>query len=140
MNTTESDFDRQEEEYNRRTEEMTLSPTSLEVFNLLDDYVNGGGGAHPREARKLAKAIVRGHINNALHPTLQQAIIKLFIMTIEEMADIPERAVGGRNEASCLIAKQMVEGFKKVRSEYDSKIHGRPINDAYNPSEYIPFI
>lgn len=136
----EEEFDRQEAEYNRQLEEKTLSKNSLELFNLLDSYVNGGGGSHSHEARKLAKAIAYGHANGALHRTLQQAIVKLFIMTIEEIASLPENATDARNEDSRLIAIQMIEGFKKVRSEYDSQLHSRPINDAVNPSQYIPFI
>jgi len=138
MNTdAEKEFDRQEEEYRKRTEEMTLSPSALEIFKVLDDKMNG---LSFRDMEKLAKAIANGHINGAMHRTIQQSTIRFFMATIEEMAKLDENRTDARNASSRLISMQMVEGFKKVRSEYDSEIHGRPINDACNPSQYLPYV
>lgn len=130
----DSEFERQEAEYARLEEERTLSPRAKELVQSLNDFVNSGG-SH-REMEKIAKNLAQ----QPSHRTLQQSIIKLFMMTIEEMAALPENRTDGRNEASRLIAIQMVEGFKKVRSTYDTEIHGRPISDNVNPSQYLPFI
>ncbi len=72
------------------------------------------------------------------HPTLQQSMIRLMLMTIEAMAE--KQHVDGRNEASKLTCQQVVDGFKKVRSEYDTKLHGRQINDAALPSQYLGYV
>jgi uncharacterized coiled-coil DUF342 family protein len=137
--TTEEEFDRQEAEYermeNERMERLNiLSPKSQELVNTLNDFVNAGG-SH-RELQKIAKSLAQ----NPQHRCLQQSIMRLFMMSIEEMANIHENATDARNEASRLISQQMIEGFRKVRSEYDTKLHGRPIDDNANPSQYLPFI
>lgn len=135
-NNQQSDFDRQEEEYKRLEKERTLEPKTEALLKLLENFVNYGGSIS--ESRKLAKAIANGR----LHRTLQQSVIRLFLMTLEEMAALPEAHTDARNQASRLISKQMIEGFKKLRSEYDTKLHGRPIDDGerFNPSDYLPFI
>ncbi|OQA46920.1 MAG: hypothetical protein BWY47_01539 [Bacteroidetes bacterium ADurb.Bin302] len=132
--TTEEEFDRQEAEYEKQVEERTLSPKATELIQSLNDFVNSGG-SH-RELQKIAKSLAQ----RPQHRTLQQSIVKLFIMSLEEMANLPENATDARNKESRLIATQMIEGFKKVRSEFDSELHGRPINDAALPSQYIPFV
>lgn len=137
MNTSEEEFERQEREHERRMEESTISPKSQEIYKLLEDYMNGGGGSHPREMRRVARAIAIGHINGNMHRTLQNRVVKLFIMTIEEMAKLEERQTDPRNANARLVSKQMIEGFNKVRPGYDTELHGRPINDTAEPSAYL---
>ncbi len=134
QNESENEFERQEAELARLEEERNLSPKAIELVRNLNDFVNSGG-SH-RELQKIANNIA----NQPEHRCLQQSIIRLFMMTIEEMAALPENRTDDRNKASRLVSIQIVEGFKKVRSEFDTKLHGRPINDAANPSQYLPFI
>jgi len=140
-NKIESDleiFERQEREYERRIEEMTISPKSKEIIKLLEDYMNGGGGSHPREMRKMARAIAQGHMNGQMHRLLQNYVVKLFLMTIEEMAKLePVKHTDPRNENARLVSSQMIDGFNKVRPGYDTKLHGRPIDDTAEPSAYL---
>ncbi len=134
MAEEQSEFERQEKALAEMEEVRNLSSKAQDLVNALNDFVNSGG-SH-REMEKVAKSLA----NYPTHRTLQQSIMKLFIMSIEQMAALPENRTDGRNEDSRLIAQQMLEGFKLVRAGYDSKLHGREINDNANPSLYIPFV
>jgi hypothetical protein len=100
-----------------------------EMAQALSRFVNT---TSYRENDALAAEILRDH------PTLQQSVIRLFLKTIELMAEKPR--VDGRNEASKQVCQMVVEGFKKERAKFDSELHGREINDAANPSQYLPYI
>ena len=95
----------------------------------LSNFVNGFNG---RDQEDLVQLILRDH------PTLQQSMIRLFVMVIEGMAE--KEYVDGRNKASNQVCQMMISGFKKTRSEFDSKSHGRPINDSALPSQYLSYI
>lgn len=131
---TQDEFEQQESEFERMERERALSTKAEELVQSLNDFVNSGGSHH--EMEKVAKNLA----NYPSHRTLQQSIMKLFIMSIEQMAALPKNRTDGRNEDSRLIAQQMIEGFKLVRAGYDSKLHGIEINDNANPSQYLPFI
>jgi len=62
------------------------------------------------------------------HRTLQQSFTKLCIEWLEYCAS-PEYKFDQRNEASHEVAKQMIEGFYKVKQA-----------DYLKPSQYLPLI
>lgn len=105
------------------------SERTVELVKQLSRFVN----SYDREDQKdFVKLVLRDH------PTLQQSMIRLMLMTIEAMAE--KEHVDGRNASSKLTCQQVVEGFKAVRAGYDTKLHGRFINDAALPSEYLGYI
>lgn len=102
---------------------------TIELVNQLSNLVNN----YNREDQEdFVKLVLREH------PTLQQSMIRLMLVTIEAMAE--KKYVDARNEESKLVCQQIVEGFKAARSGYDTKLHGRFINDAALPSQYLGHI
>lgn len=127
MSQEESEFERQEREYEAANREPSERVKLL--AKSLSDFVN----AYNRQDQEdLVKELLKDH------PTLIQNKMRLFLMAIEAMSE--NKHIDGRNEASKLVCTQVVEGFKKVRSEYDSNLHRRAIDDAMLPSQYLPYI
>lgn len=125
-----AEFERQEKEM----EEYFREPSKQvkEFTQALSNFVNGSSS---RETGDVIKEFFKDH------RTLQQSTIKLFLQIIEAMAQRePGKHTDARNEDSQLVCSQIIEGFRKVRAEYDTKKLGRPTNKQALPSQYLRFI
>ena len=129
MSQEESEFERQEREYeaaNRQPSERVKL-----LAKSLSDFVN----AYNRQDQEdLVKELFKDH------PTLIQSKMRLFLSAIEVMAE--SNHIDGRNEASKLVCAQVVEGFRIVRAEEDSKRHSfnYTAKDIALPSQYLSYI
>lgn len=98
--------------------------TPEELADTITDFVNSFGSDN--------KAFIEAFKKQ--HRTLQQSTIRLFLETVEAVADQSYRT-DGRNEASHEVCKQVVEGFKNIRREKDGQYF---MNTG--PSKYLGYI
>lgn len=124
------EFERQEKEMDDYFREP--SPAVKEFAQALSKFVNGSSS---REIDDVLREFFKDH------RTLQQNSIRLFLAIIEAMANRePGKHLDARNDDSQLVCSQLIEGFQRVRAEYDTKKFGRPTNDKALPSQYLRYI
>lgn len=124
----------EQEEQEQREEQRRINAEEKEqrIVSLAKEISRLATSRNNEDDENFIKLILRDH------PTCQQSVIRLFLKTIEAMAN--KEYVDGRNEDSRLVCEQIIKGFRLARGGYDLKRYGHTTNDQGLPSQYLPYI